>query len=690
MAPFKIRKLPLYLFLLRNLFILIFLLLGRPASTAEDLVTTNNSFATAIELTGAEFELQAGFATNHVAYDEERWWKWHSPSNSTYRWTATNFDYGFVNIFEVTDSGGSNLVAASYQRSPTTLLIDPPKSDPLGIVHFLEGRTYAIRLKPTGWYSVASFPVSVNFKPLGADAPSNDHYSAAKEISGTNHLLDYDLSSATFESLSEPKIVPQVVGQTLWWKWQSPGFGTAILRSMDSNAPALAGIYVTTSSNSQKLIATSATQLGNECVIFESAKQQVRWDTIPGVIYQIQIDRFPAMTNLLGSMEFQFMAAPVNDAPEGAIELSGFEVKTSADNRASTHRPAEPLLGVDWSALQAEPLWMQHHRTLILPDNSEANSIWFKWRSPNIGIVQVTPLEPIRYDDPSYENHEGHNGQDTGSDMCGKLFDLYPEPVFEPVYALFKSDANDLPMMEPVSAATQHVHFPMTEPGLFYIQMDSDPRATGVAPLNLLHTPPPTNDLFQHRILLPSTPLKVIGRTYAATSDPSDPEIMRNTNGSTRTVWWEWESPDDGEWYLKFVKRDNGETIHVFSPDLSTNIGLVSFDSLLFSAAKGQRFCIGVSAPSGNGGNISFTLSPLVSPTLKYNGFRYDWNYTRYNQLAVQESSDGWPIVVEQSTNLIDWISVTTNYSRPPAFEIPASHEPALFFRTRYLRPPSP
>jgi hypothetical protein len=454
----------------------------------------------------------------------------------------------------------------------------------------------------------------------------------------------------------------------LWWTWEAPGYGSAVIRKRGTSEPPVVGIYTRRGLQTLELMASSATEFGNECYRYSSAHDSVEWDTVPGGHYEIQIDRFPQfVASTPAEMELVFTPAPPNDTAAGAIAIEGVEASLTVSNTNATLRPGE----------------------LVIPTQSGSNSVWFKWTSPSRGVLQVTRFDPTHYQDPSY---------DLGSTITfplprcsGDFTDLHPLPPFVPVFGLLEQQYA-LPGQAPgpttfLTYGPNSLTSDVSAGRDYWIELDGDQASSGETPLNLLLIPTPVNDDFTHRIALPSDRVRVTGRTFAATREATDPYYIQNDHLLERSVWWEWRAPSTGRWTLFVVKGASENKFVVYRGDVATpgsEIKTTEREPMIFDCQSAEAMQIGVFALAGFGGNIEFTLMPVETPALRVQAMQDYWWGERLLTLQLPDNS-GLPYVVDRSDDLRTWIPVTTNANAwSHLLEIHTEvGKPLEFFRTR-------
>jgi hypothetical protein len=661
---------------------------------AQQLPPSNDNLASAVEVSGVEFQLAAdlGAATREAFepysqynFGRTAWWRWTAPADGIYEWNSRASSNSVAVAICLEDAFEQlTVAAATYPRLQDNVLVP----DSTGSFQANQGARYAIQLDLTStnylgsasgppWWTVGSRPVSAEFRKSDRVAPPNNDFASRSALFGSNVLFTVDLAAATSE-VNEPKLATGALQRTLWWTWEAPGFGSAIIRRSGTNDPPVVGIYARGNLGLLDLIASSATEFGNECYRDPRAHDSVDWDTVPGGRYEIQVDRFAQFTATRSvELELAFMPAPSNDTPAGALLLVGPEATLVVTNTAATRRVGE----------------------LTIPTQSGSNSVWFRWTSPARGIVQATRFEPIHYNEPSYDPGStiGVIGVHVGP-CSGGLVDLYPPPPFVPVFGLFAGGASQ-PDQPPgpttlLGYGTNGLIAEVPGAGDYWIELDGDLNTSGTTSLNLLLITPPANDNFTNRIELPSESLRITGRTFAATREGTDPGYVENNRFLDRNVWWEWHAPSAGRWTLFVVKGGGENKFVVYHGDTATTqneAGSTEHEPVIFECAAGETVQIGVFALAGFGGNIEFTLTPLVAPSPRLLSVMNYWWGDRSVQLQLPDNS-GLIYIVERSDDLSNWTPISTNANAwSHVMSLPSdSGRPAEFFRTRLQDSPLP
>lgn len=646
------------------------------------LVVAGEAFEITADLGAAGMELHESAAAGN--FGQTAWWSWTSEADGIMEWdSAGSSNLVTLAIFERDAFGQLHKVGETCRRAVAhdeTWSLVP---DRFGSFQTRAGQDYLIqadltRVAPGGFVlpppipgsgpsgPVASRVISAHVNRLAATAPDNDQFANRIPLSGDVAGFQANLAAATLEP-GEPRISGNTLGRTLWWTWTAPAHGSATIESVSGDAPPVVGIYHRGTAQTLGLVASSATDYGNECFTYETAKKWVKWDVVAGGVYEIQVDRHPTYDALLSaSFQLTLVTAPANDVPEGAIELNGNDLSLTAPVMGATRRLNEPVIATQ----------------------SGANSVWYRWRAPGAGMLQVTRDEPLRYDEPSYvSNPDGGVVIEINRGFCSAPpVDLSPTLPFVPVFGLFERasfDGGQTMHLVETSRGTNGFITNVQGPFEYHIAVDGADGSPEETPLNLLFTPPPQNDSFAGRIVLPAAPVQVTGRTFAATHEPADPAYFKNGVRLNRSVWWQWSAPAAGRWVLavehggflenKFVVFRGGVAA------TSTEVASTEHGPVVFAASAGETFQIGVFAQTQFGMGIRFLLTPVVSPSPVQAAFQADTFLLRI------PGNTGLPYVLEQSPDLRQWVPVQTNSNPEPHWiYLPSGpHMPAEFFRTR-------
>lgn len=134
---------------------------------------------------------------------------------------------------------------------------------------------------------------------------------------------------------------------------------------------------------------------------------------------------------------------------------------------------------------------------------------------------------------------------------------------------------------------------------------------------------PPANDNFTDTAILDGTDLSITGMNTGATREAGEPNhTLLNPGG--KSVWWSWQSPDDGILSLNTDGSDFDTLLGVYTGTSVTVLGQVASDddsgetsrsAATFAVTGGETYHIAVDGFSGDSGQINLNLSFFPSPS---------------------------------------------------------------------------
>lgn len=160
--------------------------------------------------------------------------------------------------------------------------------------------------------------------------------------------------------------------------------------------------------------------------------------------------------------------------------------------------------------------------------------------------------------------------------------------------------------------------FQVTGGTSYQIAVDGYNPSSGSFTLNIGSViPPPANDAFGARIVLPSGATATAGTNAGATKEPGEPNHGGNAGG--KSVWWSWTSPSSGEVTIEVTNSTFYPLIGIYTG--SDVAGLVSAgatsggNTANFMAASGVTYHIAVDTGSmPTGGSFELGISDPVPP----------------------------------------------------------------------------
>jgi hypothetical protein len=184
-----------------------------------------------------------------------------------------------------------------------------------------------------------------------ADAPSNDAFAAADELTGRLAVVSSVNKDATKET-GEPNHAGKVGGASVWYRWTSPAGGRATLNTCGSGFDTLLAVYTGASVDAL----TSVVGNDDACGLQSS----VAFDASEGETYRIAVDGLQGVT---GAFTLSLRLTPANDDFAKAVELPGDEGTMSGTTEGASSENGEPY--------------------------SLGNSVWYSWTAPTTGPATV-------------------------------------------------------------------------------------------------------------------------------------------------------------------------------------------------------------------------------------------------------------------------------------------------------------
>ena len=184
-----------------------------------------------------------------------------------------------------------------------------------------------------------------------AEAPSNDAFAAAEELTGRSAVASGVNKEATKE-IGEPDHAGKPGGASVWYRYTAPADGHAKLSTCGSGFDTLLAVYTGGSVNGLISVAANDDACG--------LQSTVSFDASEGETYRIAVDGLQGVT---GAFTLSLRLAPGNDDFANAVELPGDEGTTSGTTEGASTENGEPY--------------------------SLGNSVWFTWTAPSTGPATV-------------------------------------------------------------------------------------------------------------------------------------------------------------------------------------------------------------------------------------------------------------------------------------------------------------
>ncbi len=305
-------------------------------------VSTNGSNAGATKETGEPL---------HVGYTGGKsvWWRWTASAS------------GMVQV----DTIGSDFdtLLAVYTGSAVNALTWVASDDQSGgnntsllIFNASAGMTYQIAVD--GWNG-ATGSVALHISPSVAVPPSNDYFTNAIVISGTNYASTNISTLAASKEPGEPNHNGDPGGKSIWWRWTAPASARMEVDTVGSAYTTDVGIYTGSAVGTLTPVASGR---GNQTVAFNA---------VADTTYQIAVDLH---SGIGGDTILRLHLAPPppgNDMFTNAWLISGSSYSISnASNVGATKETSEP-----------------NHAGF-----PGGKSVWWRWTAPASGNVEVDTI----------------------------------------------------------------------------------------------------------------------------------------------------------------------------------------------------------------------------------------------------------------------------------------------------------
>jgi hypothetical protein len=184
-----------------------------------------------------------------------------------------------------------------------------------------------------------------------AEAPSNDAFAAAEELTGRSAVASGVNKDATKET-GEPDHAGKQGGASVWYRWSAPAEGHVTLSTCQSGFDTLLAVYTGGSVNALAPVVANDDACG--------LQSSVSFDASKGETYRIAVDGLQGAT---GVFALELRLPPPNDDFADALEVAG-DVGTISGTTEGA------------SAEQGEPYEV-------------GNSVWYGWTAPSTGPATV-------------------------------------------------------------------------------------------------------------------------------------------------------------------------------------------------------------------------------------------------------------------------------------------------------------
>ena len=445
--------------------------------------------------------------------------------------------------------------------------------------------------------------------------PSNDNFASRIAISSTPGAASGNNRNATAES-GEYAHAGRAPTKSVWWTWTAPTNGVATINTLGSDYDTILAVYT-----GNKVSALTEKASNDDYSIFYTS--QVTFGAIAGTEYQIAVDGFFGSQGNI-NLNVSLSGGVTNDNFAGRIPLQGLNVTAYGSNLGATGEPGEPV-----------------HAGVF-----GQQSIWWSWTAPTNALVLVSTA---------------------GSTLSS--ID-YPLNTLLAVY-----QGNSVSNLVPVAAndnagpsqPTSRLAFLATAGQTYQIAVDSYVSGAGNIILSIATLPP--NDNFEDRIPLTGTFVERTGYNILATKEAGEPLHAADPGG--QSIWWTWTAPESGTATITTSGSTFDTTLGVYSGTAVNNLsliagnddvslGVIRYSQVNFPVTAGTSYQIAVdgfySQVWDDTGLIDLNITLNGSSRLGVGGRQTNGGF----QFTISGEPDRL-YVIQASTNLIDWLNISTN-----------------------------
>ena len=475
----------------------------------------------------------------------------------------------------------------------------------------------AIATDDTG-AQASSLEVTVVFIGL----PGDDILEAFELGSISQYATNVSNLTATREKL-EPLHSGKGGNHSLWWRWTAPAEGWVYVSTFGSSFDTLLGAYAGPA-NASSPYAHLKTIASNDDNPAAPPSSQIKFGVVAGGQYLFAVDGYgEAAGEVAFSLVFSATQIVANDHLRNAVAWSGTTNFAVVNNSTATLEPGEPAHA----------------------GNKGGRSVWWSW----------------------YQTFPGELTLTTEGSTFDTILGIYvqSDPGSPTVSGLTEVASNDDASGK---TRTSLLRFPSQAWQTYFIAVDGYDGAIGDIHLSLGWQPspaPPSNDDFGNAIRIAGLRIALTASNIGATRQGDEQPHAGKEGGSS--VWWSWKAPASGRVTVS-TKGSNFDTLLAVynGEDFSSLRQVAASDDdplnppssvVRFDANAGATYSIAVDGFQGATGAISLSLESQATPAAILLSVEVFRSLCRLQVLAETASR----LVVEHSTNLLDWSAVSTN-----------------------------
>jgi hypothetical protein len=218
------------------------------------------------------------------------WYSWTAPANGMAMFTTLGSPFLDTLLAVYTGTSVTSLVAVVQNDDVSGGFLNNLRYSRVEFAA-TNGTTYKIRID--GYKGTNSVPaIGVSVLQWAFQPATNDNFASAQTIVGTNGTVTGCNTFATKET-GEPNPVDNVGGHSIWYKWQAPASGLAVVDLAGSSFDTILGVYKTTNGVAAVDHLTLVGENDNKDLGFDFAfYSEVAFAATAGVTYYIAVDGF--------------------------------------------------------------------------------------------------------------------------------------------------------------------------------------------------------------------------------------------------------------------------------------------------------------------------------------------------------------------------------------------------------------
>lgn len=341
----------------------------------------------------------------------------------------------------------------------------------------------------------------------------------------------------------------------MWWTWTAPSTGAYVIQTVGSNFDTLLAVYTGTAVNALTARVSDDDSGGN-------ATSLVTLSTTAGVVYQIAVDGYSGASGSISLTVIPPVDPPSNDNFASRTNLVGAPAQISGTNAGASKESGEPSHA----------------------GYAGGRSVWYSWTAPSTGECSIWLANA------------------SFSDLLG-------------IYT--GSSVNTLNQISSASFGGTAV-LSVTSGVAYQIAVDGYNPSSGTFTLNISAvSPPPPNDAFANRLILPPNTNSISGANQGATKEAGEPNHAGYTGG--KSVWYSWTAPTTGECTVSLANTSFPPVLGIYtgqSVNTLSQVGSGAFGSAAnFQVTAGTSYHFAVDGYNSNvSGTFTLNIGNVIPP----------------------------------------------------------------------------